>query len=116
MSSPFPQNTHVALLAVVSALLILKATKRAPEKPLLKNLRDVVSQVSADGVTGRQLFESEYDMIIVGGGEFAFVSASLGPLTLKRQNSPVGTAGCVLAARLSEDPDLRVLLLESGER
>lgn len=80
MSSPFPQNTHVALVVVVSALLILKATKCAPEKPLLKNLKDIVSQVGADSVTGQQPFGSEYDIIIVGGGEFGFASVCLGPL------------------------------------
>lgn len=81
MSPPFLQNTHLALLAVVSALLVLRATKRTPKKPLLLNdLKDVASQVDASGVSGQQLFGSEYDIIIVGGGEFPFVSLRLGPL------------------------------------
>lgn len=80
MSSRFPQNSHVAVLAVVSALLILKLVKRAPEKSLLKNLKDVVAQVGVDSVTGQQSFESEYDIIIVGGGEFAFPPVCLCPL------------------------------------
>ena len=111
-----PPNTHLALTAVVSALLIFRATKRAPKKhlPLLNDLKAIASQVDANDVTGEHLFGSEYDIVIVGGGEFAFVPFVSG--SPKRLISPVGTAGCVLAARLSEEPNLRVLLIESGEK
>jgi hypothetical protein len=113
MSLHLPRNSHLALIAVVSALLILKATKRAPKKPLhFNDFRDLASRVDTHGVAGQELFESEYDIIIIGGG-----GVSLSTLSApERLKPPVGTAGCVLAARLSEEPSLRVLVIESGER
>ena len=78
MSHPFPPKTYLTVLAVVSALLILKA-RRAPKKLLLlRNLRDAAAHVDAGDVTG-QLFDSEYDIIIVGGGDFPLSLFVLAP-------------------------------------
>ena len=57
-------NTHLALLAVVSALLVLGAAKRAKKPPLLTNLKDPATHAGAGGVTA----DSEFDIVIVGGG------------------------------------------------
>lgn len=62
MSPSLHPNTQLALLAVVSALIVLKVAKRAPKKPLLlTDLKDAASQGT--------LSDLDYDIIIVGGGE-----------------------------------------------
>lgn len=63
-------------------------------------------EVRADGLSGRT-----YDYVVVGGQHISSYCPSCAKLTLLTIG---GTAGCVVASRLSEDPNVSVLVLEKG--
>lgn len=109
--------TRVILSGTAVAILLKLYLGRAGKKrSYITNLNDVGQVVEPQiAVAAAAEGTPEYDIIIVGGGKFKSL-LRVPPDITELSFDATGTSGCALAARLTENPNINVLLLEAGGR
>jgi len=106
------RETLSLAVASITALTIILRRLTAKQTKLITDYAKVARKVNDNG-----LEFDEWDFIIVGGGMKHLSYCH--PRIFHNHDFElvyIGTAGCVLASRLSDNPNMRVLLIEAGGR